>query len=68
MIHRPLIGVRVQIRSGGGITYFGVVRSIRSVDELGEVFELGSSTNVGYQRFVYIVDRATQIQQVDADA
>lgn len=60
MLH--MIGRAVEIRSNGGIVYQGVVTAIRDGGELGELFELGSRTNPGYRRLVFVNDRVTQIQ------
>ena len=61
----PMLGVMVEIRSVAGIAYYGVVRSVRDAGELGEIFELGSETNEQYQRFIHVVDRLVQIQEID---
>jgi hypothetical protein len=61
-----MLGELVEIRSVAGIAYSGVVRSIRPADELGELFELGSDSNPEYQRFIHVVDRAVQIQEIPA--
>lgn len=60
-----LIGRQVTIRSPNGIDYFGVVRSVRKKNELGELFELGSDDHPTYQRFVYVLDREGQIALAD---
>jgi len=61
----PLLGREVEIHSPAGIVYSGVVRSIGVDEGLGEIFELGSATNAGYQRFVHVVDRLVQIRRID---
>jgi hypothetical protein len=60
-----MLGRSVEIRSVAGIDYAGVVRSIRAVDELGEIFELGSDEDALYQRFVHVVDRLVQIRAIE---
>jgi hypothetical protein len=63
----PMLGRLVEIRSVAGIVYQGVIRSIRPVEGLGEVFELGSDKNTAYQRFVHVVDRLVQIVTIQPD-
>lgn len=59
-----LVGKQVEIRSVAGIHYAGVIRAITPDEGLGEIFELGSSTNPDYQRFVHVVDRLVQIHPI----
>ena len=58
-----MMGRTVMIRSAAGIQYHGVVRSIHRDLGLGELFELGSLVDPSYQRFVYVMDRRTQIRE-----
>lgn len=60
----PLLGRLVEIRSVAGILYEGRIRSIRAVEDIGEIFELGADANAGYQRFVHVVDRLVQIREI----
>lgn len=63
----PLVGCKVEIRSSvdATITYRGIVKSIHHDPEnLGELVELGSATNAGYQRFVYVTDRRKQVREL----
>jgi hypothetical protein len=64
--HDPLLGRRVEVRSVAGIAYYGVVRAIRRSGGLGELFELGSD-DAGYQRLVYVRDRADQVKESAAE-
>jgi hypothetical protein len=64
----PMLGRKVEVRSGAGMRYYGVVRSIRAADGLGELFELGASDDAAYQRLVYVADRSAQIRELDATA
>jgi hypothetical protein len=59
-----MIGHPVTIRSTAGIEYRGVVRSIRHDLGYGELFELGSLVDPGYQRFVYVLSRRSQIRDL----
>ena len=59
-----MIGQPVTIRSTAGIEYHGVVRSIRRDLGYGELFELGSLVDPGYQRFVYVMSRRAQIRDL----
>jgi hypothetical protein len=63
-----LLGHLVEIRSVAGILYEGRVRSIKQVDDLGELFELGSDANATFQRFIHVVDRLVQIRKTDPPA
>jgi hypothetical protein len=63
----PMLGRKVEVRSPAGIAYYGIVRSIRGANGLGELFELGSSDGADYQRLVYVIDRAAQIREVNLD-
>jgi hypothetical protein len=57
-----IVGDEVIVRSAAGIEYAGHVRSIRQLDDGGELFELGRYGDVAYQRFVYVSDRALQVR------
>lgn len=59
-----MLGRNVEVRSGAGVCYYGVVRSIRAAAGLGELFELGARDNAAYQRLVYVVDRSAQIREI----
>jgi hypothetical protein len=61
-----MVGRNVEVRSGGGMCYYGIVRSVRAADGLGELFELGAPGDTGYQRLVYVADRAAQIRELKA--
>jgi hypothetical protein len=63
----PVIGRSVEIRSGAGIVYCGVVRSIEHYGDDGELFELGSAEDDRYQRLVFVTDRALQIRELGPD-
>jgi hypothetical protein len=60
----PLLGRLVEIHSVAGILYEGLIRSIRQVEDVGEIFELGSDANADYQRFIHVVDRLVQIREI----
>jgi len=60
-----MVGRNVEVRSAAGICYYGVVRSIRAADGLGELFELGAPDDAGYQRLVYVADRSAQIRGIE---
>jgi nucleotide-binding universal stress UspA family protein len=59
-----LLGRLVEIRSVAGILYVGRIRSIRAVEDIGEIFELGADANSAFQRFVHVVDRLVQIREI----
>ena len=69
MIRDPMLGRSVQVRSPAGIVYYGVVRSIREGNGLGELFELGADgvSSTGYQRLVYVTDRAAQVSELEPE-
>jgi hypothetical protein len=60
-----MIGRHVEICSNAGIFYRGVVRSIRTDDELGELFELSSPRIAEYRRLVFVTDRLAQIRDIE---
>jgi hypothetical protein len=60
----PLLGRLVKIHSVAGIAYEGRIRSIRQVEDIGEIFELGSDANADYQRFIHVVYRVVQIHEI----
>jgi hypothetical protein len=63
----PLLGRLVEIHSVAGIVYEGCVRSIKQVEDIGEIFELGSDVNADFQRFIHVVDRLVQIRRIGRD-
>ena len=62
----PLLGHLVEIHSVGGIVYEGRVRSIKQLEDIGEIFELRSDTSADFQRFIHVVDRLVQIHEIES--
>ena len=60
----PLLGRLVEIHSVAGIAYEGRIRSIKQVEDIGEIFELRSDANGDFQRFIHVVDRLVQIRAI----
>jgi hypothetical protein len=68
VISDSIIGRNVEIRSTGGIVYRGIVKSVRTDAEMGELFELHSAQSAEYRRLVYVTDRRAQIRHLERPA